>query len=705
MLPRALTRLVAALALVLLVASTALAATPPRLADQITDQTGVLAGHEVDIRTALDRLQRDHAVQLWVLFVPTTDATSVTAFADQVAATNSLGVNDALLLVAIDDRTDAIWVSNGLPRIGSDEIDAIIGRQVEPRLAQSDFAGAVIAAADGLGQAAGGTVITPTLAPTTVPATPRPTANPGSTPGGDPGTSVFVGIVAAILLVAGLYIVAVVMLRRRSDARTTEERDRETGDLARLANHDLIATDEAVRDAQQELGFAEAEFDETDTAPFRAAIDQAAGEMKAAFAIRQQLDDEVPEDPPTRRQMLETILKHTTAAGALLTAQHDRLAQLRDMRRRAPEVLTQLAAQLGTLGARLDAARATLRRLTAYAPASWQSVNGHDAEAEKRLAFAKNALARGQAAVTSQDQRGAGTAIRDAQGAIGEATSLLDAVDNLAASLDDAARRLPDELAAADADVDTARQALASSGAGSNTGPGTVGGDQQARLAQAQQLLATARAAAAATPPDVLDAFKNATAANAAADAINAAVREEAARIARRQAVLDGAMRAASMAVARASDFIETRRGGVGREARTRLVEAQRQLDQANAVQASDPDTAVQYAQRAQSIANDAYLIASQDFTQFDQQGPPGSAGSDIGATILGGIIGGILSGGLGGGRRGGWGGGGWGGTPWGSPPRSGGGGLGGFGGGGGGGRSIGGSWGGLGGRSRGGRW
>jgi uncharacterized membrane protein YgcG len=232
-----------------------------------------------------------------------------------------------------------------------------------------------------------------------------------------------------------------------------------------------------------------------------------------------------------------------------------------------------------------------------------------------------------------------------------------------------------------------------------------AGAEYAQRLDEAGRSLAAARAAASAVPPDVLDAFKQATQANATADAINAGLREAAARVARRQAVLDGAMRAASMAVARADDFVETRRGGVGREARTRLVEARRQLDQASNLQATQPDAALQAAQRAQSLANDAYLIASQDFDQFDQQGPPrgsgGSSGSDIAGAILGGIIGGILSGG-GGRRGGGGGGGGWGGTPWGSPPGSGGGGLGGMGGGG---RSIGGGWGGLGGRSRGGRW
>src|SRR4051794_6935870 len=135
----------ALLAIALLAASVVpvLAVSPPRLTDRVTDQTAVLAARQGEIRAALDRLERDHDVQLWVLFVGTTSGTAITDFADQTARLNSLGVNDALLVVALQDRTDSIWVSDGLPQITTGEIDATISRQVEPRLAGGDFAGAV----------------------------------------------------------------------------------------------------------------------------------------------------------------------------------------------------------------------------------------------------------------------------------------------------------------------------------------------------------------------------------------------------------------------------------------------------------------------------------------------------------------------------------------------------------------------------------
>jgi hypothetical protein len=131
--------------------------------------------------------------------------------------------------------------------------------------------------------------------------------------------------------------------------------------------------------------------------------------------------------------------------------------------------------------------------------------------------------------------------------------------------------------------------------------------------------------------------------------------------------------------------FIDTRRGGVGTDARTRIVEAQRQLDAATAGQNDDPVAALAAAQRAQALANEAYELAQQDVDQF-RGGPWGGGGfgGGGGGFLTGALLGGVLGGALGGDR---WGGGGWGGGGWGGDVGGGwgGGGGGGFDGGGGG--------------------
>ena len=79
-----------------------------RLDGAVTDPTGALDGRSADLAEAVDSTLADHGVQVFVLFVGTTGDLSAADYAAQTAERNSLGVDDALLLVAVDDRTDYI---------------------------------------------------------------------------------------------------------------------------------------------------------------------------------------------------------------------------------------------------------------------------------------------------------------------------------------------------------------------------------------------------------------------------------------------------------------------------------------------------------------------------------------------------------------------------------------------------------------------
>jgi hypothetical protein len=72
----------------------------------------------------------------------------------------------------------------------------------------------------------------------------------------------------------------------------------------------LVGTDEDVRGAERELAFAEAEFGPDAVSGFAAALGRARAATVQAFAIRQQLDDAIPEDEVTQRQMLADIAAH-----------------------------------------------------------------------------------------------------------------------------------------------------------------------------------------------------------------------------------------------------------------------------------------------------------------------------------------------------------------------------------------------------------
>jgi hypothetical protein len=654
---------------------------------------GALEGGTAEVQAALDDLL-DDGVQLFVLFVGTTEDLSATEFAEETARLSSLGGDDALLLVALDDRSDAIWVSEGLP-ITNAELDDIIIDVLEPGLRTGDFPAAVIATAEALGSAA-------------APATPGPTGPivPGpiqTPPGGDPGTpgrgGIDVGLIGGLLLLAG----GVALLlgwaaRRLGERREADERDRRTGRLAREANAALVATDERIKSADQEAGFVEAEYGGEEAAPFRAAVAQARTELKEAFALRQRLDDAEPEDPATREQLLNGILERTGRGNAALDAEAKRIDELRNLERDAARILAALPAQVQAVDARLPAADRTLSGFSRFAPPATAAVQGNVTEARKGLDGARAAIERGGQALAGGGS-GVAREIVTAQRGIAGAAALLDAIEALGTSLSEAEKNLAGKLAAAERDADASESAIAADATGPEPG-------RREALEELERSIRAARAAAAARPLDPLEADRLAAAAQAAAATLLSDLRHDAEQERRLAAAVSSSMAAAEAEINRAEAFIGTRGGGVGRRARTRLAEAERLLAEARARSEHEPRAAVELANRADKLAGEAYSLAAMDFTRWDGgRGGGSSGGADIAGAILGGIIGGILSGG---GR-----GAGWGGSPWGSPGSGGSrpsGGFGGGGGWGGGGRSSGGSFGGFGGgggggRARGGRW
>ncbi len=95
------------------------------------------------------------------------------------------------------------------------------------------------------------------------------------------------------------------------------------------------------------------------------------------------------------------------------------------------------------------------------------------------------------------------------------------------------------------------------------------------------------------------------------------------------------------------SDFIDTRRGSIGPEARTRLSEATRQLEAAQAKRATNPAEAIAHANGAAMLAAQAQSLANDDVRAAQQCLHPAvraaGGGSDMGAVIGGIIIGNIL--------------------------------------------------------------
>ncbi len=145
-------------------------------------------------------------------------------------------------------------------------------------------------------------------------------------------------------------------------------------------------------------------------------------------------------------------------------------------------------------------------------------------------------------------------------------------------------------------------------------------------------------------------------------DRLLASVAEEREAAERLSRAYDQALFTAQSRVRGVSDFIDTRRGSIGPEARTRLSEAVRQLQAAQEKRATKLNEALAHANGAAMLAGQAQEMANADVraAQRAYAGRYGNtSGSNMGAVIGGIVIGNILSGalrgGLGGGLGGGW--------------------------------------------------
>ncbi|MBB2924237.1 TPM domain-containing protein [Cellulomonas cellasea] len=629
-------------------ASPAAAVEPLNVPSRITDQVGALSGSTAEVEASLDRLSEDTAYDLFVVFVDGFSGREGEQWARETAAASGLGAEDVILAVAVDDRRYGMWVQSA-GEITEDEATRVRVDLVEPRLAAGDWAGAAVAAADGLRDAALGTG----------------TAASGG--GGGFGTVLVIGLV----VVLGILVVRS-LVRRRSAAGKAGAQPAgaapqglaalPTPELNRRASQALVAIDDALTTSAQELGFAQAQFGLEATRQFGAALEEARARVSEAFRWRQQLDDSTPETEPQARQIMIAIIETCQVAADSLDAHTDEFEKMRDLQARAPQVLDDAEQRATEVAARVEPARATVAQLaTTYPAAALASVTPNPDQASALLAGAHESVARGREALTADDRGAAVGAARAAQDAVAQAVTLLDAVDRAGQDLARAGTDLTAAIASISADFADAER---------------LAPREPAVQAAVQAGRAAASAAEAArTGGDPLAALRDVRAAEARLDETLEPFRERAEHEARARAQLDDQLGRLASHIRAVHDYIETRRGAVGPEARTRLSEAARLAQQAHRDAATDATGALSLAHRAGELANEAQQLAQLDVQDWEDQrrqrsgyGGFGGGGSNVGGMVLGGILldsllrgggGGFGGGGFGGGGFGGGGGGG----------------------------------------------
>ncbi|MGA1836706.1 hypothetical protein VD659_07205 [Herbiconiux sp. 11R-BC] len=374
-------------------------------------------------------------------------------------------------------------------------------------------------------------------------------------------------------------------------------------DLVRAANIQLVQMDDAIRDSEEELQFALAEFGEQSTHDFAEAISTAKQRASEAFALKHRLDDEMPDSEQQQRDWSKRILALSDSALALVTSQSRAFAQRRRAETTAPDALTRVRDRVAEARLRLPAAAITLAGLrSSFAPEAIADVASNDATAAGAFDEAERKAAEAEAALTANPLAATSRAVQDAEAEFRRGVALLDAVE-----------RMRDSLAAATSGRAAALERARTAHAEAAALRGSIeDADAATRIVEAAARLdEVARAAAARTPPHPLADLEALGAASAGLDEALAVARTAQQRLDSARTALSGALAIATSQIDTAGDFIAGRRGLVGADARTRLAEAQRQLSLARLE--ADPVAALDGARRAATLATDADSLARYD--------------------------------------------------------------------------------------------
>ncbi|MGB4779511.1 TPM domain-containing protein, partial [Microbacterium sp.] len=396
----------------------------------------------------------------------------------------------------------------------------------------------------------------------------------------------------------------------------------------------LVQTDDAIKTSEQELGFARAQFGDATAREFENALTQAKQDLDEAFALKQRLDDGVPDAEADTRAWNVRIIQLCEHANTELDEKAATFDELRGLEQNAPEALahiTQLHTKVAGESAAAAAALTALQR--SYAPSALETVADDPEQARQRLDFAAEQLADARQRLSAGETGAAAVGIRAAEDAVGQAELLHNAIAKLGADL----AKAETDAAALVTDIET------------DLATASALPDPDGRLAPVvaatRQQLTAAQGLLAGSAKQPLPALQGLDKANREIDAMLAGVRDAQERAARAQRQLGSVMTQAQAQVSAAEDFITSRRGAIGSDARTRLAEAGAALVQARQVQQSDPDQALQHAQRANQLAAQAIQNAQHDVGAFSGGGMfgGGSSGRSGGGNMMGAVLGGIV--------------------------------------------------------------
>ncbi len=409
---------------------------------------------------------------------------------------------------------------------------------------------------------------------------------------------VVVGAVVVALLGVGILL----LFRNRDGAKPSGASGLPA--LKSRASLGLVRIDDQLSDADNELGFAVAQFGEQKTADFASAVQKSRAMATAAFKLKRELEDAFPESVTKQREMTLQIIALTEAAEQTLASQDRSFSELRSAEVNAGGSIAALAEQIAAASTRLSPAQKTLDRLAkSYRPTIAAEHEKAIEDARRNLDEAKSIAAAAAKALSPSGVNAVVGDVQTAERSARAATVLLDSIDDVAAKLDAAAETVASLVTSTRADLVEAR-AEREKAPDADTGEAIV--DAIDRVEKVLSAVGGAK-----KPSDPVESLDQLNVAIAELDTALASARNQTQRLAHARAALEGTLVSAVSQVAAVRGFITAGGSEVGAEARTRLNEAERELKVAQAE--ADPVDALDAARRAVTHARDADALARYD--------------------------------------------------------------------------------------------
>ena len=631
------------------------------LTDKVTDEAGVLSSSEKsELEDKIVALQQEHHVVIFVVF-----ASSLPEGAESYAngIVKAKGPNSAAYVVGVDDSTVGVQTGGDWPRGRLDVMyDAAYAKLVDGHQYGPSALALVDAAASGSSGSAGSSDS-------------GSSGSTGSSGSSDGSGGLWLAGGAGALVLAGGGIAAASRRKTKKDSAASLESARqiEPGNtsqldrldmatLEKLAQEELVSTDESIRRGKEELDIAVSEFGPERTRPFTKAMNHSTLTLQKAFQLQQQLNDNLPKSTAERRQMLVEIISSCGQADDALDEQAADFAHMRDLLINAGSKLDELTRRTVDLRGRLPQSRTLLSSLSgSYSEEALSSIADNPEMAEVSLTEAEKLLDRGrelQSKPAGQQGPLVGI-IRDAEHALEVSDRLLTGVENAENSISSAKANLPALIEEVEGEIAEAQQLEQR---GKAQGSPADWAALEEHVAHARQAVDSARQNGQTDP---LGQYTALTAIDTKLDEQLDAVRETNSTRERQVMLYRQQIASAESSIQAAEDLLSSRGRVVGPEARVALADATRLYAQAQNAASRDLRAALNFSRDAAAAAQTSLNRAKTDLDTYRRQQQRRQASDAAGNILTGMVLGQVLGGGShghGGGFGGGFGGGGFGG-------------------------------------------